>query len=836
MAPETGVDSASDLALKIVLQRLARKYMNEPLHSEIDAPNKSSMTLTLSTDENIEDSISEQSFPESSHSVENLLLRSAEHGVQDSNDLALSHLEIQALDSDQKASVVHASFCNNTSSNTSIREDTDTNITPQIFNNIEIIGEIHRKAQTTLFKCLQRENSFLRAAALSRNKSFDKIPNSEIQVVVPGEITALSDCSKSLTPLQVSMTKSALFEALQEQLKSLTVSTNLYKQRAEEAEEQRRLAIADLNKETGKLKMLEQVVIDKDAELHRLLEENLEASRFITTTSKGIQQSPIASMSTSTQLSRSSTTLDKQLEAVTRYSSKIEDKLRSTETELKLYKDSIEEKDKKILELSSLVQKKTSEMEVIKEQLLSTEDLLKDQEGAAANYKSLIKDKSHALEKVTLLLNSKTNELDVAMRLASEIQKDTAGIALTLTSKEKKITELESQLSKVTKESRDLKVLQLTVASQERQLRINDESISNLEAQIVAKDNLIRTLTSTVDSRDASIKDLEQRIATMQSSASSSSIAIISAEKQSLEHKQYINQLKEEINTYKENLQKQCDENTLLKRKLDEIDQLEEQRLKQTSQLIISYKRKEDDLSTVLHALSDFEKRYNDVALLAAERDTEVQHLKQIILEKDAEVVDLVARNGITQLEASQLQTELSVLRRLEEEYMQYSAIYELFREHISNISQVFSISRSIEDFLSSTLPQINITDSNSNSSLTMAPINELIANIVEFMKKIQVDSTQSKPITDIKCKSHIDACVNTTSDNTMQQTDQTPYTTEDKEVQCNTPVITYMQNNSELERLSSIINEKDKELVSLRSTIISKNEQIRRLLEDDEY
>lgn len=154
------------------------------------------------------------------------------------------------------------------------------------------------------------------------------------------------------------------------------------------------------------------------------------------------------SMSTTSALSLNSTSLDKQLEAVTRYSSKIEDQLRNAETELKLYRDSIEEKDQKILELSTLVQQKTAEADVVKEQLLSAEDLLRDQKEAAANYKNLFRDRSRALEKTTFLLNSKTNELDVAMSLASEIQRDTNNIAATLTSKDQQITELEAQLSR----------------------------------------------------------------------------------------------------------------------------------------------------------------------------------------------------------------------------------------------------------------------------------------------------------------------------------------------------------------------------------------------------
>lgn len=810
--------------------------MNEPLRAAVDAANKSSMTLTLSTDDNTEEATSEHSFPGSVRSVENLLLKSPKHGNPDSDDLSLSHLEGHILNSEQKVSVIHSSSGDNNSINNSVGERSEANRAPAIFSNIEVIEEIHRKAQSTLLKCLRRENSFLRVAASQHQEFHGCKSHSEPQVSMSNEAGPLADCSESKRSLQTSMTKSAMLAALQEELEALSASANLYRQKAVRAEEQRRLAVADLNKETGKLKMLEQVVLDKDAEIHRLLAENLEASRFISATSKGIQKSPSVSMSTTSALSLNSTSLDKQLEAVTRYSSKIEDQLRNAETELKLYRDSIEEKDQKILELSTLVQQKTAEADVVKEQLLSAEDLLRDQKEAAANYKNLFRDRSRALEKTTFLLNSKTNELDVAMSLASEIQRDTNNIAATLTSKDQQIAELEAQLSKASRDSKALKVMQLTLASQERQLKANDESISNLEAQILAKNNLIRTLTSTVDARDASIKDLEQRLLTMHSSATSSSLAIVSAEKQSLEYKQHVDKLIEEIKTYKEELRKQQEENTLLKRQLSEIDQLEEQRLKQSSQLIVAYKRKEDDLATVLQALADFEKKYADVSLLAAEQDAEVQRLKQLVLEKDSEIVELVANNGLTQLEASRLQTEIAALRGAAEEARRCNTISELFCERISRISRVLSVSQSAEAFLTSKPLQDGTENPNSGASLALAPVNELAAAITAFVQRIQKEFSQSLSTIDVKSVAQIDACVNTITDTPVQQTCPIRCSTEERGVQSMAPSSPCIRDNSELERLLCVISEKDRELVSLRDIIICKNEQIRRLLEDAEY
>ncbi|ESU44248.1 Chromosome segregation protein SMC [Giardia duodenalis] len=799
--------------------------MNESLHAEVEETNKSSMTFTLSTDDNIEEVASEHSFPASVHSVENLGLRNTAQSKPDSDDLSLSHLEVHTLSSEQKGSVIHSGSFGNDST----EEHPEADIAPQIFNNIEVIEEIHRKAQSTLFKCLQKENSFLRAVAASQIHAFDSNkPHTEPQVVVPDDGVALDDHSESVKSLQTSMTKSAMLTALQEQLRTLSASAHLYRQRAVRAEEQRRLALVDLNKETGKLKMLEQVVLDKDAEIHRLLVENLEASKFITAASKGVQQSPAASLSNTDPLALNSTSLDKQLEAVTRYSNKLEDKLRTAEVELKLYRDSIEEKDQRIAELSMLIQQKSVEMETVKEQLSSAEDLLRDQKEAAANYKSLFRSRSRALEKTTLLLNSKTNELDAAMRLASEIQNDTNGIAVTLTSKDQQIAELESQLSKTSKDAKALKILQLTLASQERQLKINDESIRNLEAQVLAKDNLIRTLTSTVDARDASIKDLEKRLVTMHSSATTSSLAIVSAEKQSLEYKQHVNQLMEEIKTHKESLQQKSDETTLLKRRLSEIDQLEEQRLKQTSQLIISYKKKEDDLTTVLQALADFEKKYADIAQLAAERDTEVQHLKQAVLDKDSEVVDLVARNGVTQLEISQLQMEIATLQSSKEELSQCHATCELLRERMSQISRMLLTSQTTEAFVSSQPLQVALTDHDSSISSELLPINELVANIVAFAKRVEESSVRPSPAVNKKHTHRVDASV--------QSLHHACCPTEDKGTQSMAPTSYYTHNNTELENLMSIISEKDRELVSLRDIIICKNEQIRRLLEDAEY
>lgn len=812
--------------------------MNELLHTEVDVANKSSMTLTLSTDDNIEESTSEHSFPGSTCSVENLLLRGSKNNKLDSDDLSLSHLEGHTLNSGGKTSVIHSSVVSNNSINNSVGEHsgTELNGAPTIFSNIEVIEEIHRKAQSTLLKCLQRENSFLRVATSQHQELHGYKSHSGAQVSVPNEAIFSADYSEFKTPSQASMTKSVMLAALQEELETLSASANMYRQKAIRAEEQRRLAVADLNKETGKLKMLEQVVLDKDAEIHRLLAENLEASRLISATSKGIQKSPSVSASAISVSSLNSTSLDKQLEAVTRYSSKIEDQLRNTETELKLYKDSIEEKDRKILELSALVQQKTAEVDGVKEQLLSTEDLLRDQKETTTNYKNLFRDKSRALEKTTLLLNSKTNELDVARCLASEIQRDTNSIAATLTSKDQQIAELEAQLSKASRDSKALKLLQLTLASQERQLKTNDESIGNLEAQVLAKNNLIRTLTSTVDARDASIKDLEQRLLTMHSSATSSSLAIVSAEKQSLEYKQHVDKLMEEIKTYKEELQKQQEENALLKRQLNEIDQLEEQRLKQASQLIVSYKKKEDDLATVLQALTDFEKKYAEVVLLAAERDAEVQRLKQLVLEKDSEIVELVAKNGLTQLEASRLQTEITTLAGAAEEARRCNTIYELFCECVSRISRVLSVSQSVEAFLSSKPFQDEVEDSCSGASLALAPINELLTNIVAFVQRIQKDFVQFSSTTNVKSIARIDACISTITDTSVPQTYPIHCPTEERSVQSTVPNIPCIKDSNELERLLCVIGEKDRELVSLRNMIICKNEQIRRLLEDTEY